>query len=89
MRPKDAGAVLGVAPKTAIRWAQDGRLHAERTAGGNHVFSRYSVMKEADRIRGGVPAMVDQTAHRLAELAAARGLTLAHLQELIAGWWPQ
>lgn len=89
MRPADAGAILGISYKTAIRWGEAGLLKMEQEPGSRtHVLSRASVLDLAAARRNGVPAGVSMAASRLAELAHQRGMTLEHAQALVEKWWP-
>jgi molybdopterin-binding protein len=54
MRLGDAAEILGVSPDTVRRWSDEGRLPAERTAGGQRLVRRTDVARMlAERRRSG------------------------------------
>src|SRR6187399_2495277 len=54
MRLGEAAEILGVSPETVRRWSDDGRLPAERSAGGQRIVRREDVARIlAERRRAG------------------------------------
>jgi excisionase family DNA binding protein len=49
----EAAAILDVSPQTVARWADDGVLPCERTAGGHRRFREDVVLAERRRLEGG------------------------------------
>ena len=54
MRLGEAAEILGVSPETVRRWSDDGRLPAQRSAGGQRIVRREDVARIlAERRRAG------------------------------------
>lgn len=52
MKPAEVGALLGVSAKTVARWAETGKLPAQRTLGGHRRFLRSDVLTALREAQG-------------------------------------
>lgn len=89
MRLGEAAELLGVSADTVRRWAEEGRLTAERTAGGQRTVARADVARLAsERRRAGVerPIVAQSARNRFAGVVTAvRKDTVAAVVEVQAG----
>ena len=87
MRPSDAAELLGVHPRTVVRWGLAGRLVMCTTASGQHLLDRQDVLALALK-RIAAPPVVSEAARHLAEQAHRHSLTRLQAYAVVDGWWP-
>ena len=53
LTPREAAQMLGVSPKTVVRWAAEGRISSLVTLGGHRRFKRDEIVELLQRMSEG------------------------------------